>query len=197
MKASIITLICLLLFSCTKTELPKNQTIDLSGKKIIQAKDLALDANGRSQLKAVIRTAHGNIVIKFYPTEAPNTVTRFIELIQKDFYNGLTFHRVIPNFVVQGGDPTASGTGGSGTKLKAEFNKIQHILGTVAMARAQDINSADSQFYIALTTLPHLDEKYTVFGQVVKGLNLLPQITNGDKILSISLRMKKKPKANN
>ena len=122
---------------------------------------------------------------KFYPTKAPNTVNRIVELIKSGFYDGLTFHRVVPNFVAQGGDPTGTGTGGSGKKLKAEFNDIQHIRGTVAMARASEPDSADSQFYLALTTLPHLDGNYTVFGQVVEGLELLDKIKVGDKMLSV------------
>ncbi len=151
------------------------------------AEAMSTDSDGLSSTTATIRTVHGDIVFKFYPNEAPNTVTRISQLISEGFYDGLTFHRVVPNFVVQGGDPQGTGTGGSGQKLKAEFNDIQHVRGTVAMARAQDINSADSQFYIALSTLPHLDGQYTVFGQVVEGLELLDKITVGDKMLSVIL----------
>lgn len=148
---------------------------------------ITVDSSGLSKTKAILKTVHGNIVFKFYPTKAPNTVTRIMQLINSGFYDGLVFHRVVPNFVIQGGDPTATGTGGSGQRLKAEFNDIQHIKGAVAMARAQDKDSADSQFYIALTNLPHLDGNYTVFGQVVEGLEVLEKIQQGDKILSISL----------
>lgn len=177
---------CLILGSCTKKEnVPELPDIPQSA---IRAENLQVDTHGMSHAKAVLKTTHGDIVFKFYPEQATNTVTRIMQLIQSGFYNGLTFHRVIPNFVIQGGDPAGNGTGGSGVKLKAEFNSIQHIKGTVAMARAADVNSADSQFYMALSTLPHLDQKYTVFGQVVEGESLLSKVAKGDKILSMTLR---------
>ena len=153
----------------------------------IRAENLQIDPSGMSHAKAILKTVHGDIVFKFYPEKATHTVTRIMQLIQSGFYNGLSFHRVIPNFVIQGGDPSGNGTGGSGIKLKAEFNSIQHIKGTVAMARAADKHSADSQFYIALSTLPHLDQSYTVFGQVVEGEAILDKVAKGDKILSMTL----------
>ncbi|MBT3234320.1 MAG: peptidylprolyl isomerase [Bdellovibrionales bacterium] len=140
---------------------------------------------------ATLRTVHGNIMFKFYPNEAPNTVHRFIQLTESGFYNGVVFHRVIPNFVIQGGDPTGTGRGGSGKKLKAEFNSQIHIKGTVAMARSQSVDSADSQFYIALNTLPHLDGKYTIFGQVTEGWEVLDKISKGDKIISATIEHRK------
>ena len=115
------------------------------------------------------------------------TVTRIMQLVKQGFYNGLSFHRVIPNFVIQTGDPSGTGTGGSGQKIKAEFNDIQHIKGTVAMARSSNPDSADSQFYVALSALSHLDRKFTVFGQVTDGLEVLGKITKGDKIISVTL----------
>lgn len=151
----------------------------------VTAESLTVTKNGLSQESIVIKTVHGNITFKLYPKKAPNTVTRVIKLVNDGFYDGLKFHRVVPNFVIQTGDPTESGRGGSGKKLKAEFNDAQHIKGTVAMARTDDPDSADSQFYIALNTLPHLDGKYTVFGQVVDGLNVLNKIKQGDIIISM------------
>lgn len=136
----------------------------------------------------VIETKYGPIEIEFYPTEAPKTVSRIKELTETGFYNGLSFHRVVPGFVVQGGDPSGDGTGGSGKKLEAEFNTHQHIEGTVAMARATDPNSADSQFYISLGRHPHLDKSYTVFGQVVKGMDAVKQIRQGDKMSKVYLK---------
>jgi len=141
-----------------------------------------------SKFSATIKTVHGNIAIKFYEYAAPNTVTRIKELIKSGFYDGIVFHRVVPNFVVQGGDPTATGRGGSGKNLKAEFSSLKHIVGTVAMARSQNIDSADSQFYIALNNLPQLDGKYTIFGQVVSGLEILPKIRQGDKMISVTIK---------
>jgi cyclophilin family peptidyl-prolyl cis-trans isomerase len=149
--------------------------------------DLAVDANGLSHATVVINSSEGVIKFKLYPQDAPTTVSRFVELVKKGFYNGLSFHRVVPGFVVQTGDPLGNGTGGSGEKLKAEFNDRHHIEGTVAMARAQDPNSADSQFYISLGTLPHLDHNYTVFGQVVEGMDVVRKIKVGDKMTSVTL----------
>lgn len=172
-----------LLSACFKTSTP----VDADKTQAQNTMEMEVGAEGLSQTQAMIKTVHGNIVFKFYPDKAPNTVKRIIELIEQGFYDGLTFHRVIPGFVIQGGDPKGNGSGGSGKKLKAEFNDMKHIYGAVAMARAQDVDSADSQFYISLGTLPHLDNKYTVFGQVTKGMDLLPKIVKGDKMLSISL----------
>ena len=142
---------------------------------------------GPNQLKAVLQTSHGPITIQFYPKKAPKTVSRITHLIQSKFYDGVTFHRVIPNFVVQGGDPTGTGSGGSGKTLPAEFNDIPHTKGAVAMARKSGLDTADSQFYIALSRLKHLDGKYTVFGQVTEGLEVVDKIRKGDKIISFKI----------
>ena len=137
---------------------------------------------------AKLSTEVGNIKILFLPEKAPLTVKRIKELIKSDFYKGIQFHRVIPNFVAQAGDPTGTGVGGSGQKIEAEFNDELHVKGTIAMARlSHDENSADSQFYIALSTLPHLDKKYTVFARVVEGLDIIEKIKKGDKIKSFTL----------
>ena len=144
---------------------------------------------GLSQATAVIQTTRGKIRFKFYTKDAPNTSHREAELIQSGFYNGLIFHRVVPGFVIQGGDPTGNGTGGSGVKQKAEFNSRKHIPGAVAMARSSDPNSADSQFYITLGTHPHLDGAYTVFGQVIEGQEVANQIQPGDRMTSFTLEL--------
>ena len=183
-KTLAISVILLVMVSCDI--ISSNSVQD--NNALSSAPYLTTDNTGLSITKAIIRTVHGNIEFKFYPIQAPTTVTRIIQLIKSDFYNGLTFFKVYPNFIIQTGDPTNTGKGGSGQKLKAEFNDIQHVKGTVAMARGQEVDSADSQFYIALTTLSHLDKKYTVFGQVIKGLDILEKITQNDKILSISLK---------
>lgn len=182
--ALILVASLLLMTSCFKEEkAPEKATPKASDA--IKAEDLKLDKNGLSQESIIVKTVRGNIEFKLYPKKAPNTVTRIIELVNQGFYDGIKFHRVVPNFVIQAGDPTGTGTSGSGKKLKAEFNDIQHIKGTVAMARTQDPDSADSQFYIALTTLPHLDKKYTVFGQVVEGLDVIDKIEQNDVIVSM------------
>ena len=143
---------------------------------------------GKPDPKWIIETKHGKIEIDFYAKDAPKTVAQIQELTKKGFYNGLTFHRVEPGFVVQGGDPLGNGTGGSGKNIPAEFNENKHIEGTVAMARSMDPNSADSQFYICLGTAPHLDKKYTVFGQVKKGMDAVKKIAIGDKMTKVSLK---------
>ena len=134
-----------------------------------------------------IETEYGNIDIEFFPDDAPNTVKRIKELVGQGFYNGLTFHRVVPGFVVQGGDPSGNGSGGSGQHLKAEFNSRIHEEGTLAMARTSDPDSADSQFYISLGRHPHLDKNYTVFGKVTSGMDAVKKIKVGDKMKRVTL----------
>jgi cyclophilin family peptidyl-prolyl cis-trans isomerase len=149
---------------------------------------LEVDEQGLSRVSAVIQTTRGKIRLKFYSKDAPKTVRREIELIRLGFYNGLIFHRVVPGFVIQGGDPTGTGKGGSGVMQQAEFNQRKHVPGTVAMARAdQDVHSADSQFYISLGTHPTLDQQYTVFGQVIEGQEVANQIQVGDRMSAITL----------
>jgi peptidylprolyl isomerase len=124
---------------------------------------------------------HGNVYIKLNSDIAPNHVKRIIELTKNKFYDGVVFHRVIDGFMAQTGDPTGTGMGGSGVKLKAEFNNAKHIRGSVSMARAMDPNSADSQFFIVLKDSLFLDKQYTVFGEVVSGMEYVDMIKKGDK----------------
>lgn len=156
----------------------------------IDIQKLKTDIGGLSTASATMKTVHGDITFRFYTKAAPRTSARVMQLIQSKFYDGLIIHRAIPNFIIQTGDPTGTGSGGSGTKLKAEFNELQHIKGTMGMARGIDKDSADSQFYISLTTLSHLDGKNTVFAQVVDGLDVLPKLSKGDRIISITLNLK-------
>ena len=129
----------------------------------------------------------GEIRLEFYPEDAPKTVENFVTLAKKGFYNGLNFHRVVPDFVVQGGCPKGNGTGGPGYTIKAEFNKQKHVRGTLAMARSQHPDSAGSQFYICYGATPHLDGQYTVFGKVVSGIELVDRIKQGDKMTSVTI----------
>ena len=129
----------------------------------------------------------GEIRIEFFAEDAPKTVENFVTLAKKGFYNGLNFHRVVPDFVVQGGCPKGDGTGGPGYTVKAEFNKQKHVRGTVAMARSQHPDSAGSQFYICYGTTPHLDGQYTVFGKVVSGMELVDRIKQGDMMTSVTI----------
>jgi len=137
---------------------------------------------------AVITLGNGKqIRIEFFPEDAPKTVENFVTLAKKGFYNGLGFHRVVPDFVVQGGCPKGDGTGGPGYQIKAEFNKNKHVRGAVAMARSQHPDSAGSQFYITLSPQPSLDDKYAVFGKVTAGMDVVGKIQKGDKILRIDV----------
>jgi cyclophilin family peptidyl-prolyl cis-trans isomerase len=135
---------------------------------------------------AVITLGNGTqITIEFFPEDAPKTVENFVTLARKGFYDGLNFHRVVPDFVVQGGCPKGDGTGGPGHQVKAEFNKNTHVRGSVAMARSQHPDSAGSQFYITYGATPHLDNNYTVFGKVVSGMEEVDRIKQGDRMTSV------------
>jgi cyclophilin family peptidyl-prolyl cis-trans isomerase len=180
-----------LLIIITSCDYKKNNPTLVSSIDGIEVDQLQTDIGGLSTTSATIKTIHGDIVFRFYTKAAPQTSARIMQLIQAKFYDGLVVNRAIPNFIIQTGDPTGTGNGGSGVKLKEEFNELQHIKGTIALARGMDKNSADSQFYICLTTLSHLDGKNTIFGHVVDGLEILPKLSKGDRILSITLNVRK------
>ena len=129
----------------------------------------------------------GEIRMEFFPEAAPKTVENFVGLAKKGFYNGLAFHRVVPDFVVQGGDPKGDGTGGPGYTIKAEFNNQKHVRGSVAMARSQHPDSAGSQFYICYGPTPHLDGQYTVFGRVTAGMEHVDKIKQGDRMTTVAI----------
>lgn len=122
---------------------------------------------------------YGRVVIGLRPDLAPNHVARIKELTRSGFYDGVVFHRVIDDFMAQGGDPTGTGTGGSGQNLDAEFSNERHVRGTLSMARSQSPNSADSQFFICFGDVPHLDGQYTVWGKVAEGMEYVDQIKRG------------------
>lgn len=132
---------------------------------------------------AVLHTNLGDIVVSFFPEKAPKHVESFKKLVSEGFYDGTRFHRVIPGFMIQGGDPLSKtaarsqhGTGGPGFQLKAEFNDIKHVKGILSAARSSDPNSAGSQFFIMVATSTHLDGQYTAFGQVVEGIEVVDAI---------------------
>ncbi|MBI2655933.1 peptidylprolyl isomerase [Candidatus Woesearchaeota archaeon] len=132
---------------------------------------------------AVIETGKGVIKAELYTDKAPVTTKNFIELANSGFYNGLTFHRVEPGFVVQGGDPKGDGTGGSEKTIPLETSpELKHVKGALGMARSQDPNSASSQFYITLAPTPFLDGNYAVFGKVLEGMEIAEKINAGDKM---------------
>jgi len=138
-----------------------------------------------AKTRAVIETKFGNIELIFFPDVAPNHVNNFIELAQKGFYDGTIFHRVIPGFMIQGGDPNSKdpdklkhGTGGPGYAVKAEFNQKPHKRGTLSMARSSNPDSAGSQFFICVADSSFLDGQYTVFGEVVSGMEVADKIVS-------------------
>ena len=145
----------------------------------------------------LLKLKDGDVLIQMYPDVAPNHVARIKELVRSGFYNGLKFHRVIDGFMAQTGDPLGNGTGGSGKNLKAEFNSKPHRRGAVSMARAMDPDSADSQFFICFKDSNFLDGQYTVWGQVISGMEYVDKIkrgygangmvTNPDKIISMQV----------
>ncbi|MBX9688733.1 MAG: peptidylprolyl isomerase, partial [Candidatus Obscuribacterales bacterium] len=165
-------------------------------------KGIALSPAGQDSPKpdpiAIIQTSKGPVTVRLFRQYAPKTCANFIELAQKGFYNGLAWHRVVPGFVVQSGCPKGDGTGGfidpqTGKERRLALELHQHLkhnaAGVVAMARfGNDLNSASSQFYITLSPQPRLDNKYTVFGGVLSGMEAVQQITPQDRIIGISLQ---------
>lgn len=153
----------------------------------------APNVEANKKYMAIIKTSKGDITAELYAKDAPLSVTNFVYLAKGGFYNGLTFHRVVPNFVIQGGDPTATGSGGPGYTIPAEIKRL-HTEGALAWARTSDeVNpqrrSSGSQFYISYKPLPSLDGAYTVFGQVTKGMDIVNKIQKGDVIKSIEIKV--------
>jgi peptidylprolyl isomerase len=171
----------------------KRLLLALLGVFLMSSNAMALDPENTLYLQL----KDGRVVIELRPDLAPNHVARIKELVRQGFYDGVPFHRVIDGFMAQTGDPTGTGMGGSGKKLKAEFNREPHLRGTVSMARAQDPNSADSQFFICFQPAPFLDGQYTVWGRVVEGMEFVDGIKRGapgsgtvtdpDKIVSLKV----------
>jgi len=131
----------------------------------------------------VLETTKGKVTIAMRPDLAPKHVARIKELVRQKFYDGIAFHRVIDNFMAQTGCPHGTGTGGSGQKLKAEFSREKHVRGTVSMARAQNPDSGDSQFFICLADAPWLNGQYTVWGEVTSGMQNVDQIKRGEPVI--------------
>lgn len=145
-----------------------------------------MDAENKMAKYAVIETDKGTIKAELYTEKAPMTTKNFIDLANSGFYNGLKFHRVEKDFVIQGGDPKGDGTGGSGKNIPLEINPdLKHVEGALGMARSQDPNSASSQFYITLAPTSFLDGNYAVFGKVVSGMDVAKKIQVSDKMNKI------------
>ena len=184
----------LLLAGCSKKGNLGENIDDLKEAKTIKtiegetlAKQYAQDAPkiGRT---IVMETTKGTIKFGLYEEDAPITTKNFIELTQKGFYNGLTFHRVEPGFVVQGGDPKGDGTGGSDKNIKLEISpKLKHVKGALGMARSQSPDSASSQFYFTLDAANFLDNNYAVFGIVTEGFDVVESLQVGDKMTKVTV----------
>ncbi len=140
--------------------------------------------------KATIETEKGTMVVELYEQDAPGTVENFVKLIEEKFYDGVTFHRVIPGFVIQGGCPKGTGTGGPGYSIKCETdnNPNKHIRGSLSMAHAGK-DTGGSQFFICYAPQPHLDGKHTVFGKVIEGDEVIDKISKGDKIIKMTVEV--------
>jgi len=160
------------------------KTMSKAPKKAPSATDKDLPEGNH----VLIETDLGSIKIELLSDVAPNTVANFKVLTSNGYYDGIIFHRVIPGFMAQAGDPTGTGTSGPGYKINAEFNATKHVRGTVAMARTADPDSAGSQFYICFGPQPHLDRQYTVFGQVVEGMEVVDQVKNGTVMNRVTLQ---------
>jgi cyclophilin family peptidyl-prolyl cis-trans isomerase len=159
--------------------------------------DMIFDTN--KQYTATIQTEKGNLVIQLFAKDVPKTVNNFVFLAREGFYNGSTFHRVIPGFMAQGGDPTGTGSGGPGYEFADEITQYKHVTGSLAMAN-HGANTNGSQFFICYADQPHLDGGWTVFGQTVQGMDVLKKLTprdptknpsfSGDKIIKVTVEEK-------
>jgi cyclophilin family peptidyl-prolyl cis-trans isomerase len=180
--------------AATTTEAAATASVDSGAAKPATATTTTAAANEEKPMSyyqdkvAELQTSKGTIVIRFYPDKAPNHVKNFVDLAEKGFYNGTKFHRVIPGFMIQGGDPNTKtgapdtwGFGGSEKKVAAEFNDTHHARGVVSMARSQDPDSASSQFFICVADAGFLDRQYTAFGEVVKGMEIADTIVSSPR----------------
>ena len=145
---------------------------------------MKLDAN--TQYSATVKTGKGDLVLELFAADVPVTVNNFVFLAREGFYDNTTFHRVIPDFMAQGGDPTGTGTGGPGYRFADEFTERTHVTGALSMANAGP-NTNGSQFFITYAPQPHLNGRHSVFGQLVSGMDVLKSLVNGDSIISITI----------
>ena len=155
----------------------------------IKGNEIKLSYNTKNPIVAIDIDKYGYIVLELYPDIAPNTVNNFVNLILDGFYDNNSFHRLVPGFVLQGGDPNGNGTGGPGYSIKGEFtrngfkNTLKHTEGSISMARAKGYNSAGSQFFIMLGNAETLDNKYAAFGKVIEGMDVLRKIEKTETVL--------------
>lgn len=175
-------LLVFFLFGCGKQEEPKGEAPQEQPEQVAEAeeemtKPITQEAIEREKDPIVVaETNFGPIELELFWDKTPKTAENFLRLVISEFYDSLTFHRVVPDFVIQGGDPLGDGTGGPGYTIDFEKADTKHLRGSLGMARSQDLNSGGSQFYICLKALPNLDGNYVVFGKVVKGMDVVDKI---------------------
>ncbi len=179
---SILVLVTLLLTSCATTPSEPAPTLKLMSYS--EPPTMIIDTS--RQYTATIETEKGNLVLELFASDVPVTVNNFVFLAREGFYDGTTFHRVIPDFMAQGGDPTGTVTGGPGYKFADEFTEHTHVTGALSMANAGP-NTNGSQFFITYAPQPHLDNHHSVSGQLVDGMDILKVIKNGDTIVRITI----------
>ncbi len=175
-----LVLVALLATSCGGAAAPERKTYSTPPP-------MKIDTS--KQYTATIETKKGDLVLELFASDVPVTVNNFVFLAREGFYDGTTFHRVIPDFMVQGGDPTGTGTGGPGYSFADEFSEHTHVTGALSMANAGP-NTNGSQFFITYAPQPHLDGKHSVFGQLIDGMDVLQKIKQGDTIKRITIEEK-------
>lgn len=178
-----ITLAAICFFTTIATAKSGEQTTQQPTKETTMADNAALPV-------VLLKTDKGNIKIELFEDDAPNTVANFIYLAENGYYNGLVFHRVIPDFMIQGGDPTGTGRGGPGYNFADEFSDKKHEVGTLSMANAGP-GTNGSQFFITHVQTPWLDGRHTVFGHVLEGQEVVDAIAQGDKIIEVEIENKR------
>jgi len=184
MAGAILVAVALFSISCTAT--PSEPASVPASKPMSYSAPPPMTIDTSKEYTATIETEKGNIVLELFASDVPVTVNNFVFLTREGFYDGTTFHRVIPDFMAQGGDPTGTGTGGPGYKFADEFTEHTHVTGALSMANAGP-NTNGSQFFITYSPQHHLDGKHSVFGQLVDGMDALKAIVNGDTIVGITI----------
>jgi cyclophilin family peptidyl-prolyl cis-trans isomerase len=184
MKKLAVFLILILVIGCTGSDAVVEEKSDVGGDgEVIEGSDKMTE-----NPTALILTNKGEFKFELYEKRAPTTVANFIKLAESGFYEGLTFHRYEPGFVIQGGDPLGTGMGGSDEMIPLEIHpELKHVKGALGMARSQDPNSASSQFYVTLGDAHFLDESYAVFGQVTEGMDVVTSLRVGDKMEKVNI----------
>lgn len=180
--AAAIILVLFVVSGCSKENVVKEETSNTN-----TSANTSIDVGENNPIVTITMESGDVIDVELYPEIAPNTVNNFVSLIDQNFYDGLVFHRVIPKFMIQGGDPEGNGTGGPGYGIKGEFasndfeNPLVHERGIISMARSRDMDSAGSQFFIMVADAPHLDGEYAAFGKVISGMDVVDAIVSVDK----------------